>query len=501
MKALLDTNIIIHRETINPSNEDIGELFLWLDRLKYEKCIHRITEEEIDKNKNGEARKAFAIKLKSYYRLPTEAPLGYEISAISKGDATESDKNDTLLLNEVYSARVDYLITEDRKIHEKARKLGIDDKVFTIEGFIEKVSSENPGLADYQVLSVKKEYFANINLKDEFFDSLRKTYPGFDVWFGRKANELAYVCTASQKVVAFLYLKIEDESEPYDDINPVFKKKKRLKIGTLKVQLNGFKLGERFLKIVYDNALRSSVDEIYVTIYPDETLLIGLLKDYGFQRWGTKAAKEDVYVRDLTPRASLEHPKTTYPFISRTANKFIVPIYPAYHTELFPDSILRTESKLDYVENEPHRNAISKVYISRSINRDLKPGDIIVFYRTKEPERSAYHTSVITTIGVVESVNTNIKDQAHFISLCRKRSVYTDEELIRHWNYNPRNRPFIVNFLYIYSFPKRVNLENLIRLGVIKDIDSAPQGFESLSEESFQTIMEATQSDENIVVD
>ncbi|MBN2251871.1 MAG: hypothetical protein JW724_07345 [Candidatus Altiarchaeota archaeon] len=504
MKVLLDTNIIIHRETINPSNEDIGELFRWLDRLKYEKCVHNVTIAEVNKNRNEEARKAFTIKLKSYYVLPTEAPIGVEISAMSEKDAAESDKNDTSLLNEAFSGRVDYLITEDRGIHEKALILGIEDRVFTIENFIEKVSSENPDWADYKVLSVKKEYFGNINLKDEFFDSLKKAYVDFEKWFNKKANELAYVCTADKRIVAFLYLKVEDESEPYPDITPAFRKKKRLKIGTFKVQLNGFKLGERFIKIIYDNALRSSVDEIYVTIFPDQTLLIGLLKDYGFSYYGAKesvSGKEDVYVRDLSRNASLEHPKNTYPFISGKANKFIVPIYPPYHTELFPDSILRTESPPDFIENEPHRNAISKVYISRSINRELKAGDVIIFYRTAEPERPAYYSSVITTIGVVENVHTSIKDQNHFISLCRKRSVFSDEELIRRWNYNPRNRPFVVNFLYIYSFPKRINLKGLIDLGVIPDTDSAPRGFERLSDESFDKIITETKSDENIIVD
>ena len=504
MKVLLDTNIVIHRETINPSNEDIGELFRWLDKLKYEKCIHRITIAEINKNKNEEARKAFSIKLKSYYLLPTEAPLIAEISVVSKQDATESDKNDTLLLNEVCSGRVDYLITEDRKIHEKAQTLGIADRVFTIESFIEKVSSENPGLVTYKVLSVKKEYFGNIDLKDEFFDSLKTAYLGFDKWFNKKANEPAYVCTADKRIKAFLYLKVEDESEAYPDITPAFKKKKRLKVGTFKVELTGLKLGERFIKIIYDNALQSSVDEIYVTIFPDQALLIELLKDYGFRYHGVKesaSGKEDVYVRDLSRTASLEHPKTTYPYVSRRANKFIVSIYPPYHTELFPDSILRTESPLDYVENAPYRNAISKVYISRSINRDLKAGDVIIFYRTKAEGRSAYYTSVITTIGVVENVQTAIKNQEHFISLCRKRSVFSDEELIRHWNYNPRNRPFIVNFLYIYSFPKRINLEGLIKLGVIHDTESAPRGFERISDESFKKVIETTESNENIIVD
>ena len=49
----------------------------------------------------------------------------------------------------------------------------------------------------------------------------------------------------------------------------------------------------------------------------------------------------------------------------------LVPIYPPYHTELLPDSILNTESPADFIEQEPHRNAIRKVYVSRSHFKDL----------------------------------------------------------------------------------------------------------------------------------
>ena len=47
MKVLLDTNIIIHRETKAPINKDIGKLFWWIDKLGYKKCIHPITKNEI----------------------------------------------------------------------------------------------------------------------------------------------------------------------------------------------------------------------------------------------------------------------------------------------------------------------------------------------------------------------------------------------------------------------------------------------------------------------
>jgi hypothetical protein len=79
---------------------------------------------------------------------------------------------------------------------------------------------------------------------------------------------------------------------------------------------------------------------------------------------------------------------------------------------------------MDFVENEPHRNAISKVYISRSIERNLDSGDVIIFYRTGD--YPAYYKSVVTTISAVDSVIDNIPTEEDFIRLCRKRSAFTD---------------------------------------------------------------------------
>lgn len=124
------------------------------------------------------------------------APLKPQVIAISQEvDITENDKNDTLLLNEVYSERVDILISEDRKIHTKAKKLGIEDRVFTIDSFLEMVVSEYPELIDYKVLAVKQEYFGNIDLTDPFFDSLKEDYPGFERWFNKKAYYHSVITT------------------------------------------------------------------------------------------------------------------------------------------------------------------------------------------------------------------------------------------------------------------------------------------------------------------
>jgi hypothetical protein len=175
-----------------------------------------------------------------------------------------------------------------------------------------------------------------------------------------------------------------------------------------------------------------------------------------------------------------------------------VPIYPAYHTELLPDSILNTESPADFVESKPNRNAISKVYVSRSIERGLRPGDIIVFYRTRSGNAPAHYTSVATTLGIVQEVVDGFETKEEFIRACRKRSVFTDKELGAQWDRRAGSRPFIVNFLYAYSLPTRPNLVKLKEAGIIRE---APRGFEPMSLIMFRRLLEVSNANKRVVID
>ena len=478
MKVLLD--IIIHRETPKVVNADIGVLFNWLDKLNYKKYIHPLTIEELNRNKDQKTVDTFNIKIQSYNQIINLAPESDLLKNVSQQiDKNENDKSDTKLLNEVLCDRVEILISEDKKIHTKAELLGIADRVFKIDQFLEMVVADNPNLVDYKVLAVKKEYFAKVDLQNSFFNSFREDYQGFDKWFNKKADEISYICYSNIALSAFLYIKTEDENENYFDIVPIFKPKKRLKIGTFKVTSNGFKIGERFLKIIFDNAIKAKVDEIYVTIFEkssEQIRLINLLEEWGFEKWGVKKSTGEIVLTknfDRNQEINLAAPKKCFPFISQDSKVFIVPIYPAYHTDLFPE----------FIENKPHRNALSKVYISRSHFKALNSGDIVVFYMT-----GGIYKGVVTTVGIVESVTTSIPNLETFITLCKKRSVFTDEQLKEHWNYYPNFKPFVVKFIYSYTFRKRPNLQWLIDNGIIADINSVPRSFQEISRENFRKI-------------
>jgi predicted nucleic acid-binding protein len=502
MKVLLDTNVIIHREAYKTSHLAIGQLFKWLDQLKYTKCIHPVTAGELRSHANADTVRSMGIKLEAYNELKTTAPISPLIQHfLDNSDKTRNDRNDSLLLNEMVQGRVDIFITEDRNIHRKAAAIGCSDHVFTISHFVEKTAAEHPDLVNYKVLAVQKVYFGNIEVNDGFFDSFREDYYEFDKWFQRKADEIAYVCYSGKYLVGFLYIKIEGADENYTDMTPALPPKKRLKIGTLKVGLNGYRIGERFLKIVFDNALVNKVDEIYVTLFdhtPEQLRLIELLEEWGFHQYGSKATRtgdELVYTRSFQPAADRGHPKLTFPYMSDQANSFIVPIYPDYHTELLPDSILNTESPDEYKDNEPYRNALNKVYISHSRERGLSSGDILVFYRT-----GGKYKGVASTIGIVEKVYDNIESEDSLISVCKNRTFFKPEEIRAFWDRYSTLKPFVVEFLYSYSLPRRPNLERLVDLGIIAGYDAVPRGFSKISLNQLHLLLKESNSNEGLIV-
>jgi len=500
MKVLLDTNIIIHREADRIYKLDIGQLFYWLDKLKFEKYVHPLTIIELNRYKDQNSLKSMNIKVESYNQLKHQAAQSETVKQISKRvDKTPNDLADTQILNEVYENRVDILISEDKGIHNKAKLLDISARVFRIQSFLEKVTAENPDLISHKVLAVKKVDFAEVDLRDSFFDSFRLDYREFDSWFNGKAEQPCYVCYTDNQLAAFLYVKIEKSGEEsYADIMPIFEPKKRLKIGTLKVASNGYKIGERFLKTVFDNALLFRVEEIYVTVFnkrPEQEQLIEMLEEWGFYKYGIKSSQngeELVYIKnfDKTAPVNLENPKLTFPFFSRETNKFLVKIEPQYHTELFPDSINTREDKARYTENEPHRNRISKVYISHSPDRNLKSGDIVLIYRIGETTPKKY-SSTVSTICIVESIKDGFKDFDDFFNNCNRRTMIPKEDLRnKWWNKFPNYRPFIINFLHAHSFPTpKPTLDDLINLGIFADPMSLPKGFAKLTTKQFDDLI------------
>lgn len=348
--------------------------------------------------------------------------------------------------------------------------------------------------------------FSEVNFNDVFFDSLKNDYKqGFVDWFNKKSlnpEEMAYVLYNDDNTIdGFMYLKIENGS--ITDVTPTLANKKHLKIGTFKFNTKKTLRGQRFLKKIFDHALKEKVDDIYVTVFEKHDYLIKLFQLYGFIRYGIKNSAngtENVLLREMNREHLTGDLLSDYPYINNRGNekKYLLSIFPKFHTKLFPDSKLINESP-DIITDVSHANSIRKIYICRMKNvTKIKHHDILVIYRTTDEKNRAFYRSVATSLCVVEDVRNinSFATEQEFIKYCARYSVFSEEEL-RDF-YKTKRYPYIISFTYNLALPKRIN-----RAKLISDVGLNGQNRWSvveLTDNQFNKIVELGEVDESIIV-
>lgn len=335
--------------------------------------------------------------------------------------------------------------------------------------------------------NIKQQKFSHVNLSDPFFSTLKYDYPKFEKWFNSHPDRNAFVLyDNSGKIQGFLHLK--NESGIIDDIRPKINAPRILKVATFKVVAHGTKMGEQFVKVIMDNAISQSVDLCYVTIFPKHQSLIKLVRSFGFEEYGEKGDvlnPEKVYVKDM--RKITNDINKDYPLISKNGtSKYLLSIYPQYHSVMFPDSILTTESR-DIITDISHTNSIHKIYVCtmKQVNT-LKYGDIIVLYRTSEQNKSAEYSSVATSICVVEEVREQdeFNDFNEFFKYASQYSVF-DRSDLRYWY--QRGDCKTIKMTYNVALSKRIVRHDLIEtIGMNRD---AYWGFMPITNQQFESII------------
>ncbi|HIE6453057.1 TPA: N-acetyltransferase [Serratia marcescens] len=349
--------------------------------------------------------------------------------------------------------------------------------------------------------------FNQVDFDDSFFDSLKEDYShGFLEWLSKKsqsASDYAYVLYDDEgNIDGFMYLKIEDGN--VDDVTPEIIGNKHLKVGTFKFTPKGTLRGQRFLKKIFDHALKEKANDIYVTVFDKHSYLIRLFQKYGFVRHGIKESPngtENVLVREMSREHLTGDLLADYPYINNRNNekKYLLSIYPVFHTRLFPDSKLVTESP-DIVSDVSYANSIRKIYIcGMSDVAMMKRNDIIVIYRTSDNKGPAYYRSVVTSLCVVEEVKniSSFISEDEFVKHCERYSVFSKNELINF--YKTKKYPYIISFTYNVALPKRLN-----RATLINDAGMNPNsywGVMQLNDTEFNKIIELGNVDESIIVD
>jgi len=344
--------------------------------------------------------------------------------------------------------------------------------------------------------ALKEEHVYNLNIKDPFFDSLRRDYPEFREWFrtiSRQGRKCFVHWTPDGKLGAALIYKIENEA--IDSVPPI-DKARRIKLSTFKVAHEGHKIGELFLKLAVDIAIKNDIWEVYLTHFTESgDRLVELISEYGFNKVSVNSRGEDVYLKkllaDAESRASLsplEIAKLYYPsfYDGDDVKKFIVPIRPEYHARLFTDfpgrQLTIAESAGEFITEG---NTIKKAYICHSRTRKVRPGDLILFYISGRKK--------LTSIGVVESIYTDLQAADQILRRVGRRTVYFLNEIVA-----MATKPTtVILFTHHFHMKHHLGLGELVEIGALA---GPPQSITRIDSRSYSVIRSRSGLDERFIV-
>lgn len=310
--------------------------------------------------------------------------------------------------------------------------------------------------------AIKRMPFSDLDVSDPFFDSLRASYNGeeFDQWFAKKAasDEFTWVVLdQANRIQAMLYLKEEDGVDR--DITPNLTKR-RLKIGTFKVDFSHHtSVGKRLLAIALRTFAESSCDYAYVTMFEADNTesLRKMLGQYGFvdaARKTSSVGRESVWIK-RRPISTEMNSYVNFPFVMpNTGRDFILAIKPEYHVRMFGDVSLQSERNVP-VRDTTSINTIEKIYLSRSpMVKNMRLGDHVVIYRTTDRSNKAYYRSVVSSVcTIIEVRNLSSFDSKNaFLQYVKGRSVFSQEELEEFWS--RREFPWVVSMLFNFPFKR-----------------------------------------------
>ncbi len=503
MRILIDTNIFIYREDNQPLTEDLRKLLKLINETNITLLIHPFSIAEIKKDKDEIRRKTILSKIETYPILdkPPKPKLDKKYEEKIGIEKNEHDRIDNAILYSVYRNSIDFLITEDKGIHKKARKLSIQDRIFLIQDaleFFEEYTQKKPLTTPP---ALKHDYVYNIDINDPIFRSLRNEYPNFDEWIiqcSREGRKCLVNYRSENKLGAILIYKKENES--IEDATPRLPKKKRIKISTLKVTHIGHKIGELFIKLCITQAISNNINEIYLTHYTKkEDKLVNLISEYGFLKVSTKNNGEDIYLKRLQIEKSLKKKipiskinKLYYPTIydGENVKKFVIPIKPKYFNKLFTDSKHRQSSIDEYsgkffVEG----NTIKKAYLTHSKIKKIKENDIVLFYVSKGNKNK----SSIHSIGTVDAIYYQLKNSSDILRYVGKRTVYSKNEI----EDMVKKPTTVILFQHHFYFEKPLTLNKLLEIDILR---MAPRSIIEIDQEKYNKIKRLSGMDERYTV-
>ena len=490
LRFLLDTNVLIPLQDSYQVLEGNLANFVRLASIGGHLLMyHPANIADFERDANFDRRQRNMQRIRQYPALQDPAPCIWNTATTSPNDACDNE-----LLYALHCDAVHALVTEDRGIHAKARAHGLAHRVYTIqtaEDWLKRLHETQlvtlPNIRDTPLHNLTPE------LSDRFFDSLRAGYPavagrdGFDDWFRRKAREdrRAWVYRDDRGDLAAICIYQIQMDEVVNDAGDVLRGS-ALKLCTFKVgeSVRGRKIGELFLKAAFRFATDNACEHIFITAQAEsQDYLIRVLIDFGFEERGVYRG-DVALVKPHPIRHPVESEIAPVDYVRRyfphyrsdpSVRKFLVPIQPQYHETLFPD-YQPIQPRL-FAPTGNVGNAIKLAYLCHAQTNSIRPGDILLFYRTTDE-------MAVTSLGVVEQFEVS-SDGAQIASLVSRRTVYGIDD-IEDLAQKPTK---VILFRLVGHLPKIVPYGTLTRDRVV----TGPiQSIRKVSDASFSKIITAS---------
>lgn len=430
LKLLIDTNILIPLEPTDAAHlhqhtAAAAQLVALATETGTQLYRHPAVRHDLGRDKDSRRRHARDHLLSKYPSLHDPPPASTITAIVSDAPYGTNDWVDNQLLAALYRGAVDFLVSEDHGVFRKAIALGIDDRVFTIDGAIAHLSAlfDRAPVPPPAVRSTKA--YA-LNERDPIFSTFREDYaPDFDSWLSRckREHRQTWIIDKDNRHAGIAI--VNEETESKEIVHG-----RTLKICSFKIadEFRGFRFGELLLKAIFEHAYENRYESLYVTAFPKQEELIALFRSFGFHLLDRRTKSGELVLgkllqapRDDTSQLSpLEYNIRFGPRAMRRTRTFVVPIQPHFARVLFPES--ETVSEL-FPGRFPFGNGLRKAYLSKSPLQAIVAGDTLFFYRSRERQG-------LVAAGVVEQVVRSVspEDIARAVG---KRAVYTFDEIAK----------------------------------------------------------------------
>jgi len=478
MKLLLDTCTLIPIEPTNDQHIEentviIAAMQRVCNQLGGQLYIHPKSQQELDGDRDESRRDARRQLLQRYIVLENPPLASKELEG-TVGSASEGshDAVDHALLASVFHNAVDYLVTSDKVLLAKASRAGLVDKVLKPATLLAKLTDLLPQRPATRP-AISQVYTYELMADDPFFDSLRTDYDGFNEWLAKcqREHRQAWVVRRPDDSISALAI-VNPEDPPGHDLPGSV-----LKICTFKIAMQDTVYGysELLLQSIFDYSRLNGYDTLYVEVFDKHSGLIRLFENFGFEDVGLlgasgdhvlvkRSGRSEEEIADLSPLefnilCGPQRVQVPPPMI------YAVPIQPEFHKMLFPE----VEDQLDMWHPYPFGNAIRKVYLCHSKLRQLPPGALVLFYRSRDLKG-------VRCIGVAEG-SCRSSDSGRILRYAGSRTVYPIQRIEEMC----RKPVFAFIFRHAIVLEQDLSLDELVLNGVL---NGAPMSITRVSQEA-----------------